>query len=90
MNTFMNGLKNASNYAVTENGAVTHKSTRSDLLDMFAMGAAMRTRSNEDVILMFRKAFAENPIYVPQGICRKSCICSEVSVLYPRRAWWSG
>ena len=63
MNTFMNGLKNASNYAVTENGAVTHKSTRSDLLDMFAMGAAMRTRSNEDVILMFRKAFAENPVY---------------------------
>ena len=47
----------------TENGAVTHKSTRSDLLDMFAMGAAMRTRSNEDVILMFRKAFAENPVY---------------------------
>ena len=63
MNTFMNGLKNASNYAVTENGAVTHKSTRSDLLDMFAMVAAMRTRSNEDVILMFRKAFAENPVY---------------------------
>lgn len=63
MNTFMNGLKNASNYAITENGAVTHKSTRSDLLDMFAMGAAMRTRSNEDVILMFRKAFAENPVY---------------------------
>ena len=63
MNTFMNGLKNANNFTLTENGGVTHKSTRSDLLDMFAMGAAMRKRSDADVILMFRKAFAENPAY---------------------------
>lgn len=63
MNTFMNGLKNATNYTYTENGALTHTSTRSDLLDMFAMGAAMRTRSDSDVIMMFRKAFAENPVY---------------------------
>ena len=62
-NKFLNGLSNGSNYTLTENGAVTHKSTKSDLLDMFAMGAAMRTRSDEDVILMFRKAFAENPTY---------------------------
>ena len=27
------------------------------------MGAAMRKRSDEDVILMFRKAYAENPVY---------------------------
>ena len=63
MNAFMNGLKNANNFTLTENGGVTHKSTRSDLLDMFAMGAAMRKRSDADVILMFRKAFAENPAY---------------------------
>ena len=63
MNTFMNGLKSNYNYTTTENGAITHKSTKSDLLDMFAMGAAMRTRSDEDVILMFQKAFAENPTY---------------------------
>lgn len=62
-NKFMNGLQNATNYTLTENGGITHKSTRSDLLDMFAMGAAYRKRSDEDVILMFRKAFAENPIY---------------------------
>lgn len=59
----MNGLTNAANYTLTENGAVTHTSTRSDLLDMFAMGAAMRKRTDEDVILMFRKAFKENPSY---------------------------
>ena len=63
MNKFINGLTDASNYTFTENGAVTHKTTKSDLLDMFAMGAAYRTRSDEDVILLFRKAYAENPVY---------------------------
>ena len=60
MNTLLNGMKAASNYTLTENGGITHKTTNSDLLDMFAMGAAMRNRSDEDVILMFQKAFAEN------------------------------
>ena len=63
MNAFMNGLKNANNFTYTENGGLTHKTTKSDLLDMFAMGAAMRKRPDADVILMFRKAFAENPTY---------------------------
>ena len=63
MNTFLNGLKDANNFTLTENGGVTHVSTKSSLLDMFAMGAAMRKRSDEDVILMFRKAFNENPTY---------------------------
>jgi hypothetical protein len=59
----MNALKNEANYTFTENGAITHRTTKSDLLDMFALGGAMRKRSDEDVILMFRKAFAENPVY---------------------------
>ena len=63
MNKFINGLTDFTNVTLTENSAVTHKTTKSDLLDMFAMGAAMRTRSDEDVILMFRKAYAENPVY---------------------------
>ena len=63
MNKFITGLQDVSNYTYTENGAVTHKTTKSDLLDMFAMGAAMRTRSDEDVILMFQKAYKENPVY---------------------------
>ena len=61
--TMLNALKNASNYTLTENGGVTHKTTKSDLLDMFAMGAAMRNREDADVILMFNKAFNENPVY---------------------------
>lgn len=63
MNTFMNELENATNFTYTENGAVTHTTTRSALLDMFGMGAAMRSRSDEDVILMFQKAYQENPTY---------------------------
>lgn len=63
MNAFINGLQNATNIGYTENGAIKRNTTNSALLDMFAMGAAMRTRSDEDVILMFRKAFAENPVY---------------------------
>ena len=61
MNTLLNGMKQATNYTLTENGGITHKTTNSDLLDMFAMGAAMRNRSDADVILMFQKAYAENP-----------------------------
>jgi hypothetical protein len=63
MNTFMNGLKNATNFTYTQNGALTHKTTNSALLDMFAQGAAMRRRSDEDCILMFKKAYEENPVY---------------------------
>ena len=62
-NKFMTGLQNTTNYTYTENGAVTHKTTNSKLLDMFGMGAAMRVRDDADVILMFKEAFEENPIY---------------------------
>ena len=63
MNKFLNGLTDSANFTYTENGAITHKTTKSDLLDMFAMGAAMRNRSDSDIILMFRKAYTENPVY---------------------------
>lgn len=63
MNKFINGLVDATNIGYTENGAIKRNTTKSDLLDMFAMGAAMRSRSDEDVILMFQKAYAENPVY---------------------------
>ena len=61
-NTFMNAMNNASNYAITENGALTHKSTMSGLLDMFALGGAYRTRSDADCILLFQKAYEEDAL----------------------------
>ena len=63
MSKFMEAMKDATNFGYTENHAIKHLTTKSDLLDMFAMGAAMRNRSDEDIILMWRKAFAENPRY---------------------------
>ena len=63
MNKFLNGLSNATNYTYTENGALAYKSTQSKLLDMFALGGAYRTRSEEDVILLFKNAYEENPSY---------------------------
>ena len=98
MNKFINGLQDVSNFTHTENGAVTHKTTKSDLLDMFAMGAAMRTRSDEDVILMFQKAYKENPVYAlkclfyirdvrgGQGERRFFRICMKWLVQYDRDA----
>lgn len=63
MNTLLNGLKNATNYTYTENGALTHKTTMSGLLDLFAMGAAYRNRSDSDCIVLFMDAFKEDPTY---------------------------
>lgn len=63
MNNFLNALKDETNYTYTENGGVTHKTTKSDLLDMFALGGSMRNRSDEDVILLFKNALEENPVY---------------------------
>lgn len=63
MNNFLNGLKNATNFTYTENGALCHRSTGSYLYDLFALGGAYRTRSNNDCILLFKKAYEENPVY---------------------------
>ena len=63
MNTLLNGLKNQSNFTYTENGALAHKTTKSMLLDMFALGASYRTRTDADVILLFKNAYDENPEY---------------------------
>lgn len=60
MNTFMNGLQNATNYAVTENGAMAYRTTNSKLYDLFALGGAYRKRSDEDCILLFKNALEEN------------------------------
>ena len=62
MNTYMNALKNTTNFTNTENGMLTHKTTESAVLDMFGQGAAYRNRSDDDCILLFKNAFEEDPI----------------------------
>lgn len=60
MNTFMNGLVDATNFDLTENGAVCHRTTKSAILDMFSLCGAYRTRSESDCIIAFKNALAED------------------------------
>ena len=46
MNTLLNGLKSATNYTLTENGGLAHKSTLYPVYDLFALGGAYRQRSD--------------------------------------------
>lgn len=60
MNTVLDSLKREFNFTVTENGAIAHKTTLSAIYDMFAFGGAYRNRSDEDCILLFKKALAQD------------------------------
>ena len=60
MNEFLKAMKNDTNYGYTENGGIKHKSTLNKVLDMFAMGGAMRNRSEDDIITMFKSAYNED------------------------------
>ena len=60
MNTVLNAMQEQANYKTTENGGVALKSTRSAVLDMFALCATYRTHSEDDCILMFKNALEEN------------------------------
>lgn len=60
---FLNALKEETNFTLTTNGAVAHKSTLNKLMDLFAMGAAYRLRDDSDCILLFKEAYEENPEY---------------------------
>ena len=61
MNEFLNAMKTDTNYGLTENGGIKHNTTMNKILDMFAMGGAMRNRSDDDIIHMFKCAYGEDP-----------------------------
>jgi len=60
--SLLNGLRNASNVAYTENGALAYKTTKSSIVDFFGSAGAMRTRSESDILKMFWQAFAEDSL----------------------------
>jgi len=60
MNTLIQHIEEDENFTLTENSALTHKSTLSNTLDFFGLGAAMRSRSDTDIVALFRKAFGED------------------------------
>ena len=61
MNEFLNAMKIDTNYGLTENGGIKHNTTMNKILDMFAMGGAMRNCSDDDIIHMFKCAYGEDP-----------------------------
>lgn len=62
MNTLIDAIENKQNFTTTENGAATLRSTLKATVDFFGLGGALRTRTDEDVISLFGKAFAEDPL----------------------------
>ena len=59
-NTFIEEMKEESNYIETENGGIAHKSTLDAVYDLFALGGAYRSRSDDDCILLFKRAFEQD------------------------------
>ncbi|MBQ2725117.1 MAG: DUF2828 family protein [Clostridia bacterium] len=57
----LNVLKFHTNLTRTENGAAAYRSTESHCLDLFASAGAMRNRDDEDLEMMFFRAYAEDP-----------------------------
>ncbi len=60
-NGFIDGLREMNNVTYTENGAISLRSTLDAVYDLFALGAAFRQRSEEDIILLFKRAYREDP-----------------------------
>ncbi len=54
-------LKNEANRTLTENSAVTYRSTLSHCLDLFATVGALRDASDAEIETRFLRAYAENP-----------------------------
>ena len=56
----LNELKNEANRTLTENGAVTLLTTGSDCLDLFATIGALRNAEEQEIIVRFSRAYAED------------------------------
>ena len=60
MSEFMNGLNIEANKTLTENGAVTYRTTKSECLDLFATVGALRNANNDEIVKRFSRAYAED------------------------------
>ena len=61
-NPLVQGLTIESNYTLTENAALTNKSTLNDVIDWFGAGGALRTRTEQDITNLFSRAFAQDKL----------------------------
>lgn len=53
-------IKSEANRARTENGALTHATTYSRCLDLFATAGALRGAEEQDILKRFMLAYTEN------------------------------
>lgn len=61
MNQLLSSMQNTNNVTQTENGAGAYKSTKSNVLDFFALGSALRNRPESEQVDIFASAWMENP-----------------------------
>lgn len=61
-NAFAQAMQIQSNYGLTENAALTNKSTLNYVLDWFGAGGALRQRDQASIISLFSKAYAHDKI----------------------------
>lgn len=60
MSTFLENLQEETNYTRTENDALTYLSSGSCCLDLFAVIGALRNRPENEILILFDRAWAEN------------------------------
>jgi len=61
MNQLLSAMEDVVNVTTTENGAGAFHSTKSSVLDFFALGSSLRNRSERDQVDLFAAAWDENP-----------------------------
>ena len=59
---FVNAMNEENNWKLTENMADALKSTKNDLIDLFATIGALRTRNEQEIVQSFSKAFYEDKL----------------------------
>ena len=57
----LEALKKEAEYTLTENGALTWKTTNSECLDFFAAAGGLRDAEAEEIVKRFVRAYAEDP-----------------------------
>ena len=57
----LDSLKVEANKTWTENGALTHRTSGSDCVDLFATIGALRHREDSEIVRRFMRAYAEDP-----------------------------